>query len=452
MLVIGAGFGGLAVARRLRHGAVAEQIELTIVDANNFHTFQPLLYQVATAGLNDDDVAHPIRRVFRRRRRMTTRRRARVVMGEVTGIDPATHTVALEDGRSLGYDTLVLAAGAVTADFGVPGVEEHAFGLKSLDDAVALRTHVLAAFERATVDPGGVRHGSLDVVICGGGPTGVEMAGGLSELYRRVLANDFPELDVHDATITLVEMADRVLTPFSEESSATAQRTLEDMGVTLRLGVGIERIEADVVALADGTTIPFATCVWAAGVRAHPIAGSLGVELERGGRLPVDEHLRVVGCDDVYAVGDIAAARGRDGTSLPQVAQPAIQGGHHVAHAIEHRLRGHTGSGSPPHAPSRTPPPFRYVDKGSMATIGRHNAVTELANGWRLSGFLGWISWLGLHLVYLMGFRNRISVFISWCWNYLTFDRASRLLRYREVVEQKVEVVAERRDDPLSGG
>lgn len=426
MVVVGAGFGGLAVARALRRS----DIDVTVVDANNFHTFQPLLYQVATAGLNDDDVAHPIRKVFhdrskwvpwRRGDAASGRRSTVVVMGRVVDVDTGGRSVGLADGRSIPYDTLVLAAGAVTADFGVPGVDEYAFGLKSVDDATALRTHVLANFERAALVPDRVEPGALDVVICGGGPTGVEMAGGLAELYTRVLAADFPELPVADATITIVEMADRVLTPFSAASSATATRTLSRMGVELRLGTGVARVGPDSVELGDGSSIRAGTCVWAAGVKAHPIAAALGIELRRGGRIPVTDDLRVVGRDDVFAIGDIAAAPGRDGTPLPQVAQPAIQGGRHVAREIERRLDGVAVQ------------PFRYVDKGSMATIGRHNAVAELANGWRLRGFVGWVSWLGLHLVYLMGFRNRLSVFVNWCWNYLTFDRASRLLRDGEV-------------------
>lgn len=422
VVVVGAGFGGLAAARALRRAARPARIDVTVVDANNFHTFQPLLYQVATAGLNDDDVAHPIRKIFRRRRWFSAGGRATVVMGMVVGIDVEAHRLTLADLRTIGYDTLVLAAGAVSADFGVPGVEEHAFALKSIDDANALRTHLLANFERAAQHPEPIA-ASLDVVICGGGPTGVEMAGGIAELYRRVLADDFPELPVSTARITLVEMADRVLTPFSESSSASAASTLQSMGVNLRLGSGIDRVEADTVLLDDGTTIPAATIVWAAGVRAHPIAEALGVELGRGGRIPVAEDLSVAGCDDVFAIGDIAEALGADGAPLAQVAQPAIQGGRHVAGQIGRRLRGEPTTR------------FRYVDKGSMATIGRHNAVAELANGWRLSGFIGWISWLALHLVYLMGFRNRLSVFVNWCWNYLTFDRASRLLRYDDLTD-----------------
>ena len=413
VLVIGAGFGGIAVAR----GLDGAPVRVTVVDANNFHTFQPLLYQAATAGLDVADVAHPIRSIFAGRRR----RHVDVVVGEVATIDPAAKTIGLLDGRRIGYDTLVVAAGAVTADFGVPGVAEHSFPLKSTDDAVALRLHLLRQFERADATGGPIRLGALDVVISGGGPTGVEMAGGIAELYSMVLRGDFPELPVADARIVLVEPQERVLAPFHPDSSEHAAEQLRKMGVDVRTGVGIASVDPDGVRLSDGERIDANTVVWAAGVRAHPLASHLGVELARGGRVPVEPDLSVTGLPDVFAIGDIAAATDASGAPLPQVAQPAIQGGAHVARQIRRRLTGEPTE------------PFRYVDKGSMATIGRHSAVTELANGRRFDGFVGWLAWLGLHLVYLMGFRNRISVFVNWCWNYLTYDRANRLLSRRDL-------------------
>ena len=415
VLVIGAGFGGIAVADGLRGAPV----RVTLVDANNFHTFQPLLYQVATAGLDVADVAHPIRNIFPGRRRS----HVRVAVGEVTAIDPSAKAVTLHDGRRIEYDTLVLAAGAVTADFGVPGVADHAFPLKSVDDAVALRLHLLRQFELADASPVTPEPGALDVVICGGGPTGVEMAGGIAELYSMVLGDDFPHLPVSQARIVLVEPQARVLTPFHPDSSAHATSRLRRMGVDVRTGVGIVDVTPDGVTLSDGEWIPARTVVWAAGVRANPLAAQLGVELVRGGRVPVEADLSVTGLPDVFAIGDVAAATDDDGRLLPQVAQPAIQGGKHVARQIERRLGGETTE------------PFHYVDKGSMATIGRHSAVTELPNGIRVAGFVGWLAWLGLHLVYLMGFRNRISVFVNWCWSYLTYDRANRLLSHRDLTD-----------------
>lgn len=415
VVVIGAGFGGIATVR----GLDGTPTRVTLVDANNFHTFQPLLYQVATAGLDTDDVAYPIRGLFRRR----TGTPVDVVMGVVDAIDADAHTIGLRDGRTIGYDTLVVAAGAVSADFGIPGVAENTLPLKTLDDAVTLRTHLLRTFEHAAAATEPLP-GALDVVVVGGGPTGVEMAGGIAELYQRVLAADFPDLPVRAATITIVDLADRLLPPFHPDSSERAAETLRRLGVDIRTGVGIESVHDGRVRLADGDELAAGTVVWAAGVRAHPVASHLGVEPGRGGRIPVDADLGVSGLADVYAIGDIAAATDDDGTPLPQVAQPAIQGGRHVARQIERRL---AGQGTEP---------FRYVDKGSMATIGRHAAVTELANGRRFGGFVGWIAWLGLHLVYLMGFRNRINVFVNWCWNYITYDRASRLLSRFDVAER----------------
>ncbi len=408
VVVIGAGFGGIATIRELRDAPV----DLTVIDANNFHTFQPLLYQVATAGLSPDDVAHPVRSIFHDRRTDNVK----TLMNTVVDIDTDARRITTDDGVHHGYEALVIAAGAVSNDFGIDGVDEHAIPLKSLEDAVDLNRHLMTTFEEAARSTEPQAAGTLDVVIAGGGPTGVELAGGIAELYSKVLADDFPELAVTDARIVVVEMADRVLSAFSETSSRRAHRTLEQMGVEIRCAVGVARIDGSGVDLDDGSRIDAATSVWAAGVKAHPLAERLGVELARGGRIPVDDDLSVAGIDHVYAIGDIAAARDDSGAALPQVAQPAIQAGRHVGRQIVRRLDG------------RPTEPFEYTDKGSMATIGRHNAVAELANGWKLGGWIGWISWLLLHLVYLVGFRNRLLVFVNWCWNYLTFDRPSRLL------------------------
>ena len=413
VVIVGAGFGGLAVAR----GLAREPVDIVLVDANNFHTFQPLLYQVATAGLDADDVSYPVRGIVRRQGNVTTR------MARVTAVDLDAQTVTLDPpvaGGPVAYDTLVIAAGSVAHDFGVPGVAEHTFPLKRLDDALALRTHLLDRFECAASDPRLVADGGIDVVVAGGGPTGVEMAGGLLELYTKVLAKDFPTLPVSGARIVLVEMADRLLTPFTPRSSTRALATLRRRGVDVRLGVGVARVDERCVHLTDGTAIPAHTTVWATGVTAEPLAAALGVATGRGGRILVESDLTITGHRDVYAVGDIAAAPDGAGGTLPQVAQPAIQGGRHVARQIIRRRRG---------LPTE---PFPYHDKGQMATIGRHDAVTELANGWRFAGPIGWLAWLGLHIVYLMGFRNRINVFVNWTWNYVTYDRAARILRESE--------------------
>jgi NADH:quinone reductase (non-electrogenic) len=419
--IIGAGFGGLAAA----HGLLGEPVDVVLIDANNFHTFQPLLYQVATAGLDADDVSFPVRGIVRPRRRWWWPWRrvptnVDVLMARVTSVDLDERLVSTEGDVRISYETLVLATGAVSHDFGVPGVAEHAFPLKQLDDALALRAHILDRFERAAADATLVAAGGLDVVVCGGGPTGVELAGGLLELYHKVLARDFPQLPVAEARIVLVEMADRLLTPFTEQSSRRALRTLERGGVEVRVGVGVDRIEYTKVHLTDGSVIAAHTAVWATGVTAEGLAATTGTPVGRGGRLVVEADLSLPGHPEVFAIGDIAASPDRDGTPLPQVAQPAIQGGKHVARQILRRRR-------------RLPTePFRYFDKGQMATIGRHDAVTEFPNGWRLSGPIGWLSWLGLHLVYLMGFRNRLNVLVNWAWNYVTYDRGSRILRESE--------------------
>ncbi|MFN8021348.1 MAG: NAD(P)/FAD-dependent oxidoreductase [Acidimicrobiales bacterium] len=403
VVVIGAGFGGLAVVKGLRH----EPVDVVLIDAHNFHTFQPLLYQVATAGLDVDDVASAIRGIFRRQRNVEVR------MATVTGVDVDTRIVHCDAGGPISYDTLVVAAGAVSTSFGVPGVDEHAFPLKSAADAVALRQHVIGRFEAAATDPSLVERGALDVVVCGGGPTGVEMAGGLMELFTKVLAKDFPHLDVRRARVVLVEAGPRLLAAFSEQSAEHARSGLAKVGVEVITGTGVADVTPERVVLTDGTQITAQTLVWAAGVRAHPLAAALGVELGRGGRIVVDPDLSVPSHPEIFAIGDIATDRDHP---LPQVAQPAIQGGKHVARQIAHRLAG------------RPTEAFRYVDKGSMATIGRHRAVADFPGGQRLSGFVGWIAWLGLHIVYLMGFRNRANVLVNWAWNYLTYDRAARLL------------------------
>ncbi|MFZ4517230.1 MAG: NAD(P)/FAD-dependent oxidoreductase [Microthrixaceae bacterium] len=423
VVVVGAGFGGLQVAK----GLADVPVDVVVVDANNFHTFQPLLYQVATAGLDADDIAAPVRGIVSRLGNVDVR------LGRVVGLDLRERVLRLEDGPDLGFDTLVLAAGAVTNTFGIPGVAEHATGLKSLTDAVRLRHCVLAAFERAAVDPAVVDDGALTVVVAGGGPTGVELAGGLVELFDKVLARDFPTLDVRRARVVLVEPTDRLLGGFHPRLSERARRTLAARGVEVVLGRGVASAGATSVELDDGTRIPAHTLVWTAGVTASPLGRLLADELRdgtgdargdapgggalvRGGRVKVDEHLRVPGHPEVFVIGDLAATPGPDGAPLPQVAPVAVQGGEHVARVIAAALDG------------TEVPAFRYRDRGSMATIGRHDAVAQLPGGVRLAGPVGWLAWLALHLVMLIGFRNRANVLVNWAWNYLTWDRGARLM------------------------
>jgi NADH:quinone reductase (non-electrogenic) len=401
VVIIGSGFGGIRAAK----GLAKLDVDVTIIDANNFHTFQPLLYQVATAGLDADDIGFPIRGIFRRNHSV------RFVLGEVNGIDLNDRKVTVGDGREFTYDYLVIAAGTISTSFGVEGVDGNTFPLKTLHDALRLRAHLLARFERASAD--GQSDVDLGVVIVGGGPTGVEMAGGLRELIDKVFRKDYPDLAVTPTSITLVEAADRVLGPFHPSLSEQAAETLRSRNIAVELGVGVHHVEADAVVLKDGRRISAGTIIWAAGVTASPVAGLLGITLGRGGRIPVSADLSLPGHPEVFAIGDIALP---PGDPLPQVAQPAIQGGTHVAAQIEARLAGHQTTA------------FHYVDKGSMATIGRNQAVVEFPNGLRFHGFIGWLMWLGLHLIELMGFRNRANVFVNWAWNYVTYDRGSRLL------------------------
>ncbi len=410
--MVGAGFGGLALVRSLE----GVPVDVVLVDSNNFHTFQPLLYQVATAGLDSDDIAHPVRGIVARQGGDID-----VRLGTVTDIDLEDRTVHFAEGPSLGYDELVLAAGAVTATYGVPGVAEHAFGLKHLTDALVLRAHVLQQFERVSVDRSLIDDGVLNVVIAGGGPTGVELAGGLVELFDRVLVKDFPALDVRRARVVLVEPADRLLATFSPRLSGMARRTLAGRGVEVVLGAGVAGTDGKVVELTDGRRIPVGTLVWTAGITASPlarqIADHLGPDaLTRGGRIVVGPRLTIPGHDEVFVIGDLAGATDDAGELLPQVAPVAMQAGAYVASVIRARQDG------------EQPGRFRYRDKGSMATIGRHAAVAQLPGGIRLSGTPGWLAWLGLHLVMLVGFRNRVNVLVNWAWNYFTYDRASRLI------------------------
>ncbi|HNE36930.1 MAG TPA: NAD(P)/FAD-dependent oxidoreductase [Microthrixaceae bacterium] len=411
VVVVGAGFAGLELVK----GLAAAPVDVVLVDANNFHTFQPLLYQVATAGLDGDDIAAPVRAVVRSQANVDVR------LGQVVDIDVDDRRVVFRDGPALSYDRLVLAAGAVTNTYGVPGVDEHGFGLKSLEDALQLRQHLLRQFERASVDPSLVEQGVLDVVIAGGGPTGVELAGGIAELYRNVLSHDFPTLDVRKARVVIVEPGDRVLAPFHPKLSARAARTLARLGVELVFGQGVTGTDGKVVQLDDGSSVPCSTLVWTAGVKASPLADVLARHLgdgtlTRGGRVVVTPELTVPGHPEIAVVGDLAATPDGSGGVLPQLAPVAIQGGRLVAANLVAELAGHPAE------------PFHYVDKGTMATVGRRNAVAQLPGRLRFSGTPGWLAWLGLHLIMLIGFRNRANVMVNWAWNYVTYDRASRLI------------------------
>ena len=407
VVVVGAGFGGLAVAR----GLDKLPVEVTLVDRQNFTTFQPLLYQVATAGLNAADVAHPVRGLFHRQRNL------RVQRGEVTGVDWERRRVLLADQRDLPFDHLVVAMGAVATWFGVPGAEEHAIPLYTLDDAVTLRNHVLERFEAADADPTLVDRGELNFVVVGGGPTGVETAGALAELFSVVFRRDYPSLGVSRARVVLVEARDALLAPFHASSQRAALDTLRARQVEVRLDEPVAEVTPEHVRFASGEVLSTRTVIWAAGVRAHPIAAALGLPVTRAGRVEVGDDLRVEGHEGVWAVGDVAAPRDhRGGGPLPQVAPVAMQTGAHVARQIGRLLEG------------RPTQPFRYRDKGTMATVGRRAAVAELPGRIRLRGTLAWFAWLGLHLLYVAGLRNRLSVLLNWAWAYVTWDRGPRII------------------------
>jgi NADH dehydrogenase len=360
--------------------------------------------------LAPDDIAPNVRGIVHQAPNVRTR------LATVTGVDVDARTLLLAGGASIAYDILVLALGAVSSDFGVPGVTEHATPLKTLSDATRVRNLVLRRFEAAAVEPAIVDRGALTFVVAGGGPTGVELCGALSELFSKVLTRDFADVDVGRARVVLVEMSDHQLGAFSPRSRAEAQRELEARGVEVLLGTAIASVTPDAVHLGDGGVIPTQTVIWAAGVTANPLASMLGLARSRRGGIVVGPDLSVPTHPEIFVIGDLAAATGSDGEPYPQLAPVAMQAGRYVAKAIVRRLRGKRARR------------FHYRDKGTMATIGRRSAVAELPLGVRFGGTLGWLSWLGLHLVFLIGFRNRVVVLVNWAWNYVKWDRGYRMI------------------------
>jgi NADH dehydrogenase len=406
VVIVGAGFGGLRAAQELR----GLPVDVLLIDQNNYHTFQPLLYQVATAALDPEEIAHNVRGVFHRQRNFRFR------LGKVVGVDWEKSVLQMADGAPVPFDYLILAAGAVTNTFGIPGVEQHAFPLKSMEEAVQLRSHIMRQFEMADADPGLVDQGALTFVVAGGGPTGVEMAGALAEWFHMVLRKDYPNLDLSRARVILLEALGGLLMPFHESLRANARRALERRGVEVMLGEAVTEVTPGGARLKSGAFIPTRTVVWGAGVRANPLGSALGLELARGGRVSVNDDLSVPGHPNVYAIGDMAAGRGPDGELHPLLAQVAIQGAKHVARQIERSQNGERGQ------------PFLYRDPGTMATIGRNAAVAQFPVGWRFTGVIAWLMWAFLHLAFLIGGRNRLNVFVNWVWNYFTYDRSQRLI------------------------
>jgi NADH dehydrogenase FAD-containing subunit len=407
VVIVGAGFGGLTAARALRKAPV----QVTVIDRRNYHLFQPLLYQVATAGLSPADIAAPIRSILR------DQANAEVLMARVTGVDRARREVLLEDnGRRMPYDYLVIAAGARHAYFGHDEWGEVAPGLKKIDDATAIRHRILVAFEKAesSHDPE-ERRRLLTFVIVGGGPTGVEMAGAIAELAKKTLVKDFRTIDPASARVLLVEGGPRVLLAFPEDLSAKARRSLEKLGVEVLTNTPVELCDAEGVVSA-GKRIEARTILWAAGVQAAPVAKWLQAEKDRAGRVKVNPDLSVPDDPDIFVVGDNATVLQANGQPVPGVAPAAKQMGAYVARVIAGRIAGNPVSA-----------PFRYRNYGNFATIGRHAAVADF--GWlKLSGYLAWLLWGAAHIYFLIGFRNRLAVMLDWLWAYVTYQRGVRLI------------------------
>ena len=405
VVIVGGGFAGLDAARSLRRA----DVDVTVVDRHNHHVFQPLLYQVATAALSPGDIASPIRWVLRRQQNV------RVLLATVTSVDTSSKVLVLDDGSKLSFDFLILASGAAHSYFGHDEWAQHAPGLKTLDDALAMRRRMLLAFEEAERerDPARRRH-LLTFVLIGGGPTGVELAGALAEIARHTLREEFDTIDPESARIVLIEAGPTILPAFPDSLRASARRALRKLGVEVWEHATVTDIKPESVTVGQE---PFGahTIMWAAGVAGSPLGQSLHVPRDRAGRVIVNEDLSVPGYPEIFVVGDLAGFTHQGGRQLPGVAQVAKQQGTHAARNIMRRIS------------SEPVLPFRYRDPGNMATIGRAHAVADF--GWcRVSGFAGWLLWLFVHIMFLVGFRNRLSVLLQWGASYLTYQRSVRLI------------------------
>lgn len=403
MVVVGGGFGGLWTARTLS----GEDVDVTLLDRRNYHTFFPLLYQVAAAELVPTDIAYPIRSIFRRAGNVEVR------MAEVTSLDLDGRQVETDAGP-FPYDMLVLAPGSESNYFGVEGAERHAFPLRWMDDAIPLRHHVLTRFEAAAGADPERRRRLLTFVVVGGGPTGVEYAGALSELVHGPLLRDFPGIEVEEVEVLLLEAGPAILAGMPPELGRYAVERLRRRRVTVRVDAMVGKVRATEVCLADGTEIPTETVVWTAGVKGDPRVAAWGLPVGRGGRVPVTERLHVADRPEVFVIGDLSYLE-QDGKPLPQVAQVAIQQGKHAAANILREIRG------------QRPTPFRYRDLGMLAVIGRNAAVAEIGRS-AFTGFVAWVIWLTIHITWLVGFRNRALVLVNWAWNYFLPRRAVRLI------------------------
>jgi NADH dehydrogenase len=405
VVIVGGGFAGLDAARALRKAPVS----VTVVDRRNHHVFQPLLYQVATAGLSPGDIASPIRWILRRQANV------RVLMADVTAVDPAGRSVVLDDGDRLTYDYLILAAGATHSYFGRDDWAAHAKGLKTLDDALVMRRRMLLAFEEAEKEEDATRRRHLlTFVLIGGGPTGVELAGALAEIARHTLRHEFDRIDPESARIVLIEAGPSILQAFPESLRDSARRALRALGVEVWENARVTEVEAEAVQVGNDR-IPAHTILWSAGVAASALGKSLGVPLDRAGRVNVEPDLSVPGHPEIFVAGDLANFTHQTGAPLPGVAQVAKQQGAHASRNIASLVAG------------RPTTQFRYRDPGNMATIGRAAAIADF--GWlRVSGFIGWLMWLFVHILFLIGFRSRLSVLLQWAAAYFSYQRSVRLI------------------------
>jgi NADH dehydrogenase len=405
VIVVGGGFGGLYAARRLaRHG-----VRVVLVDRVNYHLFQPLLYQVATAALSPGEIAEPLRAILRKYRNVE------VLLAEVTHVDLQQHCVVLDDGTPLRYDYLVIATGARHSYFAHPEWEATAPGLKSLADALEIRRRIFLAFEQAEREDEAVRREALlTFVIVGGGPTGVELAGAIAEIARHTVSRDFRHFDPRQARVILLERADRILEQYPRDLSAAARRSLEHLGVEVRTGAGATDVQPDCV-ISGEQKIPTYTTLWAAGVASSPLGRQLAPDVDRSGRVSVQPDLSIDGHPEVFVVGDLASFLQANGKHLPGIAPVAIQQGEAAADNIARSVEG------------KRRKDFHYFDRGSMATIGRAAAVAEI-RALHLTGFVAWLAWLFVHLLYLIGFQNRLLVLVQWAWSYMSYERGARLI------------------------
>jgi NADH:quinone reductase (non-electrogenic) len=410
VVIVGAGFGGLYAAHTLKN----QPVNVILIDRQNFHTFTPLLYQVATCGLDPSGIAYPVRSIFRRSSNV------QFLMGEVKRIDHEERMVEVMSStgiRQVTYDYLIVAAGSVTNYFRMEGLQDYSFGLKNLADAVILRNHILKLFERAAwTDDSAQKQALTTLVVVGGGPTGLETAGALFELYNHVVRQEYAGFQSMAARVILLEASDHVLDPYPPKLRQAALQQLKSLGVDIMLGAQVEAVAKNHVRLKGGQVIPTYTLVWAAGVKSSPVAEMLNIPLQRTDRVPVQPTLEVIGREKIYVVGDMAYLEDNQGAAYPMLIPVAKQQGILAAKNILRQIKG---------LPSVN---FRYYDRGIMATIGRSRAVAWIFYRVMLTGYLAWLAWLVLHLIWLLGFRNRASVFVNWVWNYITYDRSVRII------------------------